>query len=52
MNDMRIEDFLNFPVEIEPFNTLLPLEQIIHEVTSLPIKTVCYLLEGKDLIDE
>lgn len=49
---MTIDEFLNFPVEIEPFNILLPLEQIIHEVTGLPIKTVCYLLEGKDLNNE
>lgn len=49
---MTIEEFLNFPVELEPFNILLPLEQIIHEITSLPIKTVCYLLEGEDLFDE
>lgn len=49
---MTIEEFLNFPVEIEPFNIMLPLEQIIHEVTELPIKTVCYLLEGKEVINE
>lgn len=49
---MTIEEFLNFPVEIEPFNILLPLEQIIHEVTGLPIKTVCYLLEGKEVNNE
>lgn len=42
-----MDEFLNFPVEIEPFNVLLTLDEITEQVTTAPRKTVSYLLEGK-----
>ncbi len=42
-----MDDFLNFPVEMEKFNEFDTLEEITEEVTTKPIKFICYLLEGK-----
>ena len=42
-----MDDFLIFPVEMEKFNEFDTLEEIKIEVTTRPIKSICYLLEGK-----
>lgn len=47
-----IEEFLNFPVEIEPYNQLLPLDEIIVQVTTAPVKSISYLVEGSVDINE
>lgn len=42
-----MDEFLNFPVEMEKFNEFDTLDEIKTEVNSQPIKFICYLLEGK-----
>ena len=47
-----IEEFLNFPVEIEPYNQLLPLDEVITKVTTAPITSISYLVEGRVELNE
>ena len=42
-----IAEFLNEPVEMNPFNEFLRLPELTVEVTTRPLKFRCYLLEGK-----